>query len=83
MCPSYRLLFFISAYPERIRQHRLSVGETLGIARSLPLSVPIHKHPLLSKTDQQDEFSDIAGNNIFIEKNLANLRVMAFLSKKI
>jgi hypothetical protein len=39
----------VSAYPEKIRQRRLSAGESSGIARSLPLTVPIHKHPLLSK----------------------------------
>lgn len=48
-----------TAYPsDKLRQRRLSDG--LGMARSLPLSVPIHKHPLLSKTDAQDEFDDIS-----------------------
>ncbi len=45
---------FLSAYPsDRVRVPRTSGGETVGLARSLPLTVPFHKHKLLQKNDDQ------------------------------
>jgi len=54
-----------SAYPsDHIRVPRAAGGDNFGLARSLPLSVPLsvplHKHKLLQKNDDQDDFEDIS-----------------------